>query len=133
MTIKAINFKDLNKCEGCIDEFNIILYDKPNIVYYGLVDKGSILSIMAVEKVGEHYKFRANYTPEKFRKRGYNSHLLSVLCSVFSDKSIVTEANDWSMPIYKKMGFEITGQRKCKYWTKYFMRREGNGKTENRD
>lgn len=132
MTIRIINYLDLNKCEGCTEEFNIILYDKPSITYFGLIDADAILSIMAVERMGAHLKFRANYTPQKLRGKGYNSYLLAVVCSLFPNKVIVTEANNWSMPLYKRMGFEITGERKCKYWTKYFMKRGvQNGKTEN--
>lgn len=134
MKIQTIDFDDLHKCAGCVDEFNIILYNKPNITYFGLFDADNVLSVMAVETVGKHLKFRANYTPKELRGKGYNSHLLSVICSLFPNKTIVTEANDWSMPLYKRMGFEITGQRKCKYWTKYFMKKEADyGTTKNRD
>lgn len=130
MMIRVVKFADLEKCKGCKDEFNIILYDKANIVYFGLWNKSELVSIMAVEEKHTHYKFRANYTPKEYRGKGYNSILLKELTKVFGDKPILTEANNWSRPLYEKNGFIITSRRQCKYWVKYFMRREAfrNGK-----
>ena len=125
MQIKQVPFSDLNKCEGCTDEFNIILYNKPSIIYYGLFVNSDIVSVMAVEnKNGTHYKFRANYTPKRFRRRGYGITLLENISNIFNDKPVVAEANDWSVSMYLKTGFKVTATRKCKYWTKYFMRKE---------
>lgn len=126
-----VSYRDLSKVEGMLTEFNINVYDKPSITYYALKLDDIFVSALGVEQMtSSKIKLRALYTPDKYRKKGYNGALLDCVINLYDDKIMITEANEYSLNLFLKRGFCIKSQRKYKYWTKYRMERKHEGVNE---
>ena len=115
-------------------DYRVILH-KPekNRQYVGLRDeKKNIVAVCEVNVKKGAIHFDCVFVPAVYRGNHYAYYLVTKILDVYRGKSASAQCNDWSIKTFLKAGFTITSKRKWRYWTAYFVKKEGvkNGKAK---
>lgn len=113
-------------------DWRLILHEPSDKrTYWGLRnEEGEIVAGLELETTGKRIHIDCLFVPEEFRGNRYAYDLIMNILFENQDKYASAEANDWSIKTFLRAGFKITATRKCKYWMKYFVRKEPYGKTK---
>ena len=116
---KKISFKIAKQI---IKDKNLIVNDKA--IYYALKEDDEILSIISVQARNGKVKFKANYTPEDKRGKGYFTELLREMIYKYRFCTIQANCLESSVKVYVNNGFNIYNEKQFKNFKIYYVKRE---------
>ena len=103
------------------EDYRVILHEGKR--YWALSDESGICAVCETDEKKNSVKIGCVFVPEEKRGHGYAYDLLMHVLFENRGKYASAQCNDWSIKTFLKAGFVISGKRKCKYWTAYFVHR----------
>lgn len=80
------------------------------ITFFGWEEKGELVGVMGIEKIGDVTLIRHTYVLPQWQRRGIAAKLLNYLNGVVAAPRLLVgtwAAADWAISFYKKHGFEM--------------------------
>jgi GNAT superfamily N-acetyltransferase len=97
---------------------------KRGVQFYGWTEKGTIVAVMGIQRVGDVTLIRHAYTLTSYQRRGFGEKLLNYLLSLAQTQKILVgtwAAAPWAIRFYEKHGFRLVSTEEKnnllhKYW-----------------
>lgn len=80
------------------------------ITFFGWEEKGELVGVMGIEKIGDVTLIRHTYVLPQWQRRGIAAKLLNYLNGVVATPRLLVgtwAAADWAISFYKKHGFKM--------------------------